>query len=79
MTLAIGICLGRSLNILNLSDETALGLGISLGWSRLLVGGVASMLAASAVSMAGLIGFTVPNLGCVSPDNYTTGSQGKCD
>lgn len=57
VTLAIGVCLGRSLNILNLSDETALGLGISLGWSRLLVGSVASMLAASAVSMAGLIGF----------------------
>lgn len=57
VTLGIGICLGRSLNILNLSDETAVGLGISLGWSRLLVGSVASMLAASAVSMAGLIGF----------------------
>ena len=56
-TLLIGACLGRSLNVLNLGDEAALSLGLSLGWSRLLVGAIASMLAASAVSMAGLIGF----------------------
>lgn len=57
VTLLIGACLGRSLNVLNLGDEAALSLGLSLGWSRLLVGAIASMLAASAVSMAGLIGF----------------------
>jgi iron complex transport system permease protein len=49
--------LARYLNVLNLGDELAVGLGISLGRSRLLIGGTATLLAASAVSMAGLIGF----------------------
>jgi len=35
----------------------AVGLGASLTRSRLLIGAIASLLAASAVSMAGLIGF----------------------
>ena len=59
--LAIGLILGclmaRSLNALNLGDELAIGLGVSLGRSRLLIGGIATLLAASAVSVAGLIGF----------------------
>lgn len=59
--LAIGLILGclmaRSLNALNLGDELAVGLGVSLGRSRLLIGGIATLLAASAVSVAGLIGF----------------------
>lgn len=49
--------LGRSLNVLALGDELAMGLGMSLGRSRLLIGGTAALLAAGAVSMAGLIGF----------------------
>lgn len=49
--------LARYLNILNLGDELAVGLGINLGRSRLLIGATATLLAASAVSMAGLIGF----------------------
>jgi iron complex transport system permease protein len=59
--LAIGLILGclmaRSLNALNLGDELAVGLGVSLGRSRLIIGGIATLLAASAVSVAGLIGF----------------------
>jgi len=49
--------LSRSLNVLNLGDELAVGLGVSLARSRLLIGGTATLLAASAVSIAGLIGF----------------------
>jgi iron complex transport system permease protein len=49
--------LGRYLNVLNLGDELAVGLGINLGRSRLFIGATATLLAASAVSMAGLIGF----------------------
>lgn len=49
--------LARYLNVLNLGDELAVGLGINLGRSRLLIGATATLLAASAVSMAGLIGF----------------------
>jgi iron complex transport system permease protein len=52
-----GSLMGRSLNVLNLGDEAAMGLGISLTRSRLAIGGIASLLAASAVSMSGLIGF----------------------
>lgn len=52
-----GCALARPLNLLNLGDDLAIGLGTSLLRSRLLIGAVASLLAASAVSMAGLIGF----------------------
>jgi iron complex transport system permease protein len=52
-----GCLLARPLNLLNLGDELAVGLGTSLARSRLLIGAIASLLAASAVSMAGLIGF----------------------
>lgn len=52
-----GCLLARPLNLLNLGDDLAVGLGTSLVRSRLLIGGVASLLAATAVSMAGLIGF----------------------
>lgn len=55
--LIAGCLLSRNINILNLGDELAVGLGVSLTRSRLLIGGVATLLAASAVSMAGLIGF----------------------
>ena len=52
-----GCLLARPLNLLNLGDDMAAGLGTSLARSRLAIGAVASLLAASAVSMAGLIGF----------------------
>ena len=57
LALLLGCLLGRTLNVLNLGDDLAVGLGISLGRSRLLIGGVATLLAAGAVSMSGLIGF----------------------
>jgi iron complex transport system permease protein len=52
-----GCLLGRSLNLLNLGDELATSLGTSLVRTRLTIGLVASLLAGSAVSIAGLIGF----------------------
>ncbi|MEM1369349.1 MAG: iron ABC transporter permease [Cyanobacteria bacterium P01_H01_bin.15] len=52
-----GCLLGRQVNLLNLGDELATGLGISLMRSRCLIGAVATLLAASAVSIAGLVGF----------------------
>lgn len=55
--LIAGCLLARPLNLLNLGDDLATGLGTSLVRSRLLIGAIASLLAASAVSMAGLIGF----------------------
>lgn len=57
MALIAGCLLARPLNLLNLGDDMAAGLGTSLARSRLAIGAVASLLAASAVSMAGLIGF----------------------
>ena len=55
--LAVGCSLARPLNLLSLGDEMAMGLGVSLKRSRLLIGGVAALLAAGAVSISGLIGF----------------------
>ncbi|MBD2518259.1 iron ABC transporter permease [Nostoc sp. FACHB-973] len=52
-----GCLLARSVNVLALGDDLAVGLGISLTRSRLLIGGVATLLAAGAVSISGLIGF----------------------
>jgi iron complex transport system permease protein len=52
-----GCLLARSLNVLALGDELTVGLGVSLLRSRLLIGGIATLLAAGAVSIAGLIGF----------------------
>lgn len=57
VALLLGCLLGRSVNVLNLGDDLAVGLGVSPTRSRLLMGAVASLLAASAVSIAGLIGF----------------------
>ncbi|MEO0947460.1 MAG: iron ABC transporter permease [Cyanobacteria bacterium J06641_5] len=55
---AIAACwLARYLNVLALGDEMATGLGVSLERSRFLLVGSATLLAASAVSIAGLIGF----------------------
>lgn len=57
LALLCGCLLARSLNVLALGDELTVGLGVSLLRSRLLIGGVATLLAAGAVSIAGLIGF----------------------
>lgn len=51
-------CLGaRYLNILQLGDDMAKGLGINVELTRVLLTAVAALLAASAVSVAGLLGF----------------------
>ena len=47
----------RHLNILQLGDELAKGLGLRVELTRLLLTAVASLLAASAVSVVGLLGF----------------------
>ncbi|MBF2056259.1 MAG: iron ABC transporter permease [Cyanobacterium sp. T60_A2020_053] len=57
LALVLACLLSRYVNVLNLGDELAVGLGIPLGRSRLLIGGTATLLAAGAVSIAGLIGF----------------------
>jgi iron complex transport system permease protein len=57
VALLIGCLMGKWINILNLGDDLAVGLGISLGRSRLIIGACATLLAAGAVSIGGLIGF----------------------
>ncbi|MBF1990342.1 FecCD family ABC transporter permease [Fischerella thermalis] len=57
VALVLGCLLARSLNLLSLGDELAVSLGVSLTRSRVLIGGVATLLAAGAVSIGGLIGF----------------------
>ncbi|MBW4646675.1 MAG: iron ABC transporter permease [Goleter apudmare HA4340-LM2] len=57
VALLAGCLLARSVNVLALGDDMAVGLGVSLTRSRLLIGGVATLLAAGAVSIGGLIGF----------------------
>lgn len=47
----------RKLNILELGDDVATGLGLAVGRTRLVMTAVAALLAASAVSVAGLLGF----------------------
>lgn len=51
-------CMGaKRLTILSLGDETAKGLGLPVEQTRFIMTAVASLLAAGAVSIAGLIGF----------------------
>jgi iron complex transport system permease protein len=57
VALLAGCLLARSVNVLALGDDLAVGLGVSLTRSRILIGGVATLLAAGAVSIGGLIGF----------------------
>ena len=57
VALLAGCLLARQVNLLSLGDDLATGLGTSLVRSRCLIGAVATLLAASAVSIAGLIGF----------------------
>lgn len=53
----VGCLLARQVNLLSLGDDLAVGLGTSLLRSRCLIGAVATLLAAGAVSIAGLVGF----------------------
>ena len=57
MALSIGLFLSRQLNLLSLGDELSMSLGNSLFRSRCLIGAVATLLTACAVSIGGLIGF----------------------
>ncbi|MGG6294024.1 FecCD family ABC transporter permease [Leptolyngbya sp. AN02str] len=57
LALVVGGLLSRQMNLLSLGDDLAVGLGVSLGRSRLLIGSCATLLAACAVSISGLIGF----------------------
>ncbi|MEM9091482.1 MAG: iron ABC transporter permease [Cyanobacteria bacterium P01_F01_bin.53] len=57
VSLFAGCLLARQLNVLSLGDDLAVGLGASLMRSRILIGLVATLLAAGAVSIAGLVGF----------------------
>ena len=57
VALLLGCSMARGLNLLALGDDLAVSLGVSLVRSRLLIGGIATLLAASAVSIGGLIGF----------------------
>ncbi len=57
IALPIGCSLARVINLLQLGDDRAVSLGVSLWRSRLSIGAIAALLAASAVSIAGLVGF----------------------
>ena len=57
IALLIGIFLSKQLNLLSLGDDLSVSLGTSLIRSRCLIGAVATLLAACAVSIGGLIGF----------------------
>jgi len=57
ISLLAGCLLARQLNVLSLGDDLAVGLGTSLMRSRILIGLVATLLTAGAVSIAGLVGF----------------------
>jgi iron complex transport system permease protein len=57
VALLCGCLLARAVNLLNLGDELAVGLGVSVVRSRILIGSIATLLAAGAVSIGGLIGF----------------------
>ncbi|GIP26137.1 corrinoid ABC transporter permease [Paenibacillus sp. J23TS9] len=63
---AIAACLcGRWINIMQLGEATAISLGLRLEWVRVFLLTLASLLAAAAVSVAGLLGFVgliVPHL-----------------
>lgn len=52
-----GLLLVRQLNVMQLGDETAQSLGVRVERARFLAMGLAALLAASAVSVAGLVGF----------------------
>jgi iron complex transport system permease protein len=53
----IALLMARQLNVISLGDEIATSLGQNVERTRLALVGVAALLASSAVSIAGLIGF----------------------
>lgn len=57
IALLVGCSLARVMNLLQLGDDLAVSLGVSLWRSRVIIGALAALLAASAVSIAGLVGF----------------------
>lgn len=57
IALLLGCSLARVMNLLQLGDDLAVSLGVSLLRSRIMIGAIATLLAASAVSIAGLVGF----------------------
>ena len=57
IALLIGLFLSKQLNLLSLGEDLSSSLGNSLLKSRCLIGAVATLLSASAVSIGGLIGF----------------------
>lgn len=63
LTLPVFLLLGRTLNALNLGEETARSLGLPLGQLKLLIIGAATLLTATAVAQVGIIGF----VGLVAP------------
>ena len=56
-SIILSLLLARKLNLLSLGDELSMSLGNSLFRSRCLIGAIATLLAASAVAIGGLIGF----------------------
>ncbi len=60
---AAAMFLARRLNILTLGDEVAVGLGIRVEVLRFILLGISALLAAAAVSVAGLLGF----VGLIAP------------
>ena len=56
-SIMLSLLLARQLNLLSLGDELSMSLGNSLLKSRCLIGAIATLLAASAVAIGGLIGF----------------------
>lgn len=62
----LAFCCIKQANTLQLGDDMAKSLGISVNMSRIILSGVAAFLAASTVSVVGLIGFVglvVPHIG----------------
>jgi iron complex transport system permease protein len=55
--LPVALILGRALDLLALGEDTARSLSLRVGWTRVAVVMVGVLLAATAVSMAGPIGF----------------------
>ncbi len=55
--LAGAVLLARPLDLLQLGEQSARGLGVPVEWTRVLAMAAAALLVASAVSVAGLIGF----------------------
>ena len=73
--LAAALVLAGRLNVLSLGDEVATGLGVLADRTRLAILAVAGVLTASAVAIAGLVGF----VGLLSPHiaRYVAGSDNR--